>query len=367
MKRVVVYLLAVVLLMSLFSACGSNSTDPQQETMGTTTTSDKEAVFEKPDNYVSVVLVTINPQFKLYLDATGDVLAVEPVNDDARQVAAKMTAKTGGVETVVDSLIAVANEDGFVKQDVTVNIEVAEVRSEAVDTATVLETVKNTVEAQMQQLNVQAEIKTSVAESVQIDTTVNEITTTRLADKTTTTTDIPTTEKTVKATASQTTVPTTAVTKVPTTTEVLTTTKAPTTTKTPNYTAVKQKNGYWKAMYLNGDTLQIVTLTFAGELSVGLGLGDPLNKLPEEVREDMKPDCDIFQGEYYYVGRGDGDEIASVDEYGATVTVKDLSGNTLTLTRISETELQVVTALSAFSVLETLPKDVVFTYHTPED
>ena len=120
-------------------------------------------------------------------------------------------------------------------------------------------------------------------------------------------------------------------------------------------------------MYLSGDTLQSVGLTFVGELTVGLGIGDPLSTLPEEVREDMKPDCDLFQGEYYYFGRGDADELSSVEESGTTVTVKDTSGNILTLTRISETEFKVVTALPAFSVLENIPKDVVFTYHTPED
>ncbi len=335
MKRVVVCLLTVVLLMSL-AACGSNPTASREGTKGTTTTPDKAVVFQKPADYVSVVLVTINPQFRLYLDAAGAVLAVEPVNKDAEQVAAKMTAKTGSVETVVDSLLAVANEEGFIKKEVTVNIEVTETSSEAVDTAAVLQTLKNTVEAQMKQLSVQAEIKTAVAESVLVTTTVTKPTVTTSATTT----------------------------KTPTTTA---TTKAPTTTKAPSYTSVKQKNGYWKAMYLNGDTLQIVTLTFVGELSVGLGLGDPLNTLPEDVREEMKPDCDIFQGEYYYVGRGDGDEIASVDENGATVTVKDTSGNTLRLKRISETELQVEVTLSAFAVLQTVPNDVVFTYHTPED
>lgn len=349
MKRMIACLLAAVLLVSLLSACGKNSTNPQEGT--TTTTENKENVFEKPADYVSVVLVTINPQFKLYLDAASVVLAVEPVNDDAKQVAAKMTQKTGSVKNVVDSLISVANEDGFVKQEVTVNIEVEEVRSEAVDTAVVLEAVKNTVEVQMQQLNVQAEIKTSVAQNALATTTVN---------------DIPTTEKTTEKTM-ETTASTTTATKTTTATTTKTTTKVTTTTVAPNYTAAKQKNGYWEAKYLNGDTLQSVTLTFVGELSVGLGIGDPLSTMPEEGREEMKPDCELFQGEYYYIGRGDGDEIASVVESGTTVTAKDTAGNTLTLIRISETELKVVAALPAFAVLENVPKGVVFTYHTPED
>ena len=119
-------------------------------------------------------------------------------------------------------------------------------------------------------------------------------------------------------------------------------------------------------MYVNGDTLQVVDLTFVGELSVGLGIGDPLNKMPEDGREEMKPYCLVFQGEYYYVGRGDDAEIASVDQKGATVTLKDSSGNTLRLTRISETALQ-AEAVDDFAVLQTVPQGLVFTYRTPED
>lgn len=335
MKKVWACLLAVVLLLTLLSACGNDVSKPDAAPQVTTTTTVTQATFEKPTGYVSVVLVTINPQFKLYLDAAGAVLAVEPVNADAKQVAEKMTVKTGAIATVVDSLITVANNDGFVKKDVTVNIEVAEIRSETVNTATVLETLKNTVESEMQELDVQADIKTSVAENALVTTTASK----------TVTTEAPTKKTTVKTT-------------------VATTTKA--TTTAPNYTAVTLKNGYWEAMYLEKGTLQIVSLTLVEELSAGLGLGDPLSSLPEEVREDMKPDCNVFQGNYYYVGRGDGDDLKSVAENGNTVTVKDLNGNTLTLTRISETKLQVAAAVPVFAVFESVPKGLVFTYHTPE-
>ena len=366
MRNVLAYLLAAVLLLSLFTAC---SGEPQEETQTTTvvtttsttmatTTTNGEVVFEKPASYAAVVLVSINPQFKLYLDADGAVLAVEPVNADAKQVAANITTKTGSVETVVDHLISAANDDGFVKQDVTVNIEVTEIYSETVDTVAVLEKAKTGAETQLQRLNVQAQVETAVAEdAVKVDPT-----TTEAPDVTETTTNATTTVTTTATTT--TTGTTTVVTEAPTTT---TTTNTTTTTQAPSYTAVKQMDGYWAAMYLDGNTLQDVSLALVGELSIGLGIGDPLSEMPEEMREEMKPDCVTFQGEYYYIGRGDGDEIASVVENGVTVTVKDTSGNSLTLTRISETELQVADAVSAFSVVGAIPKGVVFTYRTLEE
>lgn len=325
MKKVWACLLAVVLLLTLSTACGNDAPKPDAAPQATTTTTANHETFEKPAEYASVVLVTINPQFKLYLDADGDVLAVEPVNADAKQVAEKMTVKAGAIATVVDSLITVANNDGFVKKDVTVNIEVAEIRSETVNTATVLKSLKSTVEAEMQELDVQANVKTSVAEK--------------------------TTEKTTLKTT------------VTTTTKAVTTTTKAVTTTAPNYMAVTLKKGCWEAKYLEKGTLQNVSLTLAGELSAELGLGDPLSSLPEEVREDMKPDCEVFQGEYYYVGRGDGDGLMSVDENGISVTVKDLNGKTLKLTRISETELQVAEAVPTFAVFDSVPKGIVFTYH----
>lgn len=332
MKKYVCFLLAAMLLLTCFTGCKENpDTSSSDASSSDVESTPSPETFTKPEAYASVVLVTINPQFKLYLDAAGDVLAVEPVNTDAKQVAEKMTVKTGAIATVVDSLITVANNDGFVKKDVTVNIEVAEIRSEAVNTSTVLETLKNSVESEMQELDVQADIKTTVAENALVTTTVAATTTTMTATTTAATT---------------------------------TTTNAPTTA--PNYTAVTQKNGYWKAMYLEKGTLQIVSLSLVEELSAGLALGDPLSGMPEEVREEMKPACTVFQDEYYYVGRGDGDDLESVAEDGITVTVKDLNGNTLTLTRISETELQVAATVPTFAVFESVPKGLVFTYHTPE-
>ena len=41
--------------------------------------------FTAPDDYSMVMLVSINPKIRLYLDKDGIVLAIEPVNDDAKE------------------------------------------------------------------------------------------------------------------------------------------------------------------------------------------------------------------------------------------------------------------------------------------
>ncbi|MBQ8303717.1 MAG: hypothetical protein IJX79_02055, partial [Clostridia bacterium] len=78
MKKLVALLLALFLCLSL-CACGKSGNEGESSQAGS-------AAFVKPENYASVLLVTINPQIRLYLDKDSNVLAVEPVNDDAKAV-----------------------------------------------------------------------------------------------------------------------------------------------------------------------------------------------------------------------------------------------------------------------------------------
>jgi hypothetical protein len=98
MKKVLALALALLLTAAL-CACGGEGDDTAattttttgSTTAATTTTAAAADDFVAPQNYASVITITINPQFRLYLDATGAVLAVEPVNADAKSVAEKVT------------------------------------------------------------------------------------------------------------------------------------------------------------------------------------------------------------------------------------------------------------------------------------
>ncbi len=119
-------------------------------------------IFVKPDNYATVVLVTINPQFNLYLDEASDVLAVEPVNADAKNVIGDVTQSKGKFESVINSLIAAVNKGGFVKdKEITVNFSIAEVKSDKVDADKILSNAKEAANNSFKDLDVDGEVSTT--------------------------------------------------------------------------------------------------------------------------------------------------------------------------------------------------------------
>ncbi len=160
MKKVLAIILALSLFF-VFTACDKSDT----ASINSDKPDSSSTVFVKPENYASVVLLTINPQFRLYLDIAGDVLAVEPVNDDAKSISKEITAQTGNIETIIDSIISATNAGGFVKENATVNLEITEIKDLTVNAETVLNKAKISADDSFKKLKVTVEVKTSVAEN----------------------------------------------------------------------------------------------------------------------------------------------------------------------------------------------------------
>lgn len=156
MKKFLCIFLAALLCVTCFAGCGKKNTD----VTSSDTVSGSE--FVKPENYASVVVVTINPQFKLYLDASGIVLAVEPVNNDAKSIESKVTFENKKVEEVVNNLIVAANDGGFVKTDATIDIKITEVVDEKIDTTAILSTITTSTNNKLAELKITAEVTAAV-------------------------------------------------------------------------------------------------------------------------------------------------------------------------------------------------------------
>jgi len=124
--------------------------------------------FVKPQNYASVVLVTINPQFKLYLDAEGVVLAVEPVNKDAKSIEKKISFKNQKVEAVVNNLIVAANDGGFVKEDAKIDVKITEVVDTKIDTTQIIDKITTSTNDKIKELDIK--VKLTVALDVKTET-----------------------------------------------------------------------------------------------------------------------------------------------------------------------------------------------------
>ena len=333
MKRLLALLLAVLLTLALY-ACGDSAADTNTSTTTSTsaTTSPSAAGgFEKPADYASVVTVTINPQFRLYLDAAGAVLAVEPVNADAKSVADKLTVKGGSVKAVVNDLVTAANDGGFVKENATVDIAVTEIADTAVSTDTVLAAVKEAASDSFAAIEVPVQIKTTVP-----------------ADVTTLAVAVPTQAPNhsyapdIGGDAGATTpsdAPTTA-TKAPTAA-----TKAPTTTKV-NYTSFKKSDWEFRVIIEEADGAKFCrtyTIKFTdGDLRIGESSAAPYEEMvPEEYRDQEEPSFS-FGGIDWLVGAGGYVPLTSAKESGNTLTLTDEDGKTMVLTRTGETTAKVV-------------------------
>ena len=163
MKKLVALLLALFLCLSL-CACGKSGNEGESSQAGS-------AAFVKPENYASVLLVTINPQIRLYLDKDSNVLAVEPVNDDAKAVVQKLDIKNKKIEDAVKSIVSVSNEKGFVKENADVKFEITEKKSDSVNTDAVLSSAKQSAEKVATELKISVNVQVSV--NINNNTTVN--------------------------------------------------------------------------------------------------------------------------------------------------------------------------------------------------
>lgn len=163
MKKILCVVLAAMLLVACLVGCKSNPDDLSQvSSVVDVDNTPAQEDFKKPQNYASVVTVTINPQFRLYLDASGTVLAVEPVNDDAKSIEAKIVFENKNVQEVVNNLVVAANDGGFVKNDAKIDIKITEIVDETVVAAEILDSVKTSVTQKLTELDIKIEVTTAV-------------------------------------------------------------------------------------------------------------------------------------------------------------------------------------------------------------
>ena len=129
-KRAVLLLGCMALV---FSGCGKtgdvkesgaveSQTAVEQAEEVTETTEVSETIFKIPENYAVVITVKINPELRIYLDENANVLAVEPVNEDAQELIAAMQLEGMTFETCMEKMIAHAHEMGYLKEDGTIQV-----------------------------------------------------------------------------------------------------------------------------------------------------------------------------------------------------------------------------------------------------
>ena len=351
MKKILAVILALLLGLSL-AACGKDKADETAKD------------FEKPENYASVILVTINPQFRLYLDAQGTVLAVEPANDDAESIKDKITVQNGDIEKVVEGIVTAVNDGGFVKDNAaTVNLSVVEVKDDKVDTESVLQKTQTAVSEGFKKIEVKAEVILKVEEKDEADAPADskpESSSSEPTSSTASSKDQPSSSTTSSTEEHKHSF------KDATCTAAKTCSCGATEgsplghsytnglcsrcgAKDPDYkTPLSQKGGKWEGIYWvnSGDTKMFYKATvFLDENYIGYGGGGlaiDIMGSEQGVQEAINNgEAFLFDGEYWLAGFGGGHAtIESVNENGQTVIIKTDEGS-VTFTRTGETTLTV--------------------------
>ena len=161
MKKLLCLLFAALIMITCFAGCKKSPTDDISSAASQPEIIVQEE-FVKPETYASVVLITINPQFRLYLDADGVVLAVESVNADAKSIENKVAFENKKVDEVVSNLIVAANDGGFVKADAKIDIKITEVIDKTVDTTDILDKITTSTNNKLTELAIKADVTTAV-------------------------------------------------------------------------------------------------------------------------------------------------------------------------------------------------------------
>lgn len=136
-KKVFTFVFALCLVLSL-SACKKADENVSNGSLPSSVVTDNND-FEAPQDYAVVLLASINPQVKLYLDKDGIVLALEAVNDDAKEIIDDIVYDGADYQTVIKLFISAANTSEFIKDDAAIEFEIIEAKDAEIDTKDILD------------------------------------------------------------------------------------------------------------------------------------------------------------------------------------------------------------------------------------
>lgn len=373
MKKLLALSLSVLLLLGL-TACGKSETASSESEPASVSTA-----FVKPKNYATVLSVTINPQFRLYLDADGKVLAVEAVNEDAKEIIDKIDFENIGYEEVIENIITASNEGGFVKENADIKLEIVETAETIAETDTDSSNSASTGSADNEEevterkneiLKKAEEAANNIATELNITITVSAI------GKT----EAPVTEETPAVSSEAKPVHThsfAAATCLQPAKCACGATEGKAlghsyengickrcSAKDPDYlTPCTQKKGVWRLANVSGDHITVIKLIINGkdcELLYREG-----KKYDASINSDAnEADCETINGVKYYYGAGDGDAFV-LSESGKTVKLSEFGiddNMEVILTRTGENTLKVTVADNVPEWLSVIKVDAVFDF-----
>ena len=152
MKKLFALFLTLLLALSLAACGGSTPAEPAIQEV--------EKEFVAPAEYASVILVTINPQVRMYLDAQGNVLAVEAVNKDAKKLLETMELENSHYTDAMEQIVSAAKEAGYIHSTTVIHVDIDDdKKNPTVDVAEVEEQIQEILAETAPDLKIQVQVK----------------------------------------------------------------------------------------------------------------------------------------------------------------------------------------------------------------
>ncbi len=149
MKKLLSLFLVLCLCLSIALLSGCNNTE------------NTDSSFVKPENYASVVRVQINPTVDLYLDGNDNILAVEFINEDAKESYSDIEQDLIGkpLDQGVSLVVEAAAEDGYLEGNNDIKIDILEYTDSLEDQQlAMLAKANSSIKATLKNKNIIAEI-----------------------------------------------------------------------------------------------------------------------------------------------------------------------------------------------------------------
>lgn len=150
MKRKNLWILCFIFML-LLSACGRSADTAENQI---------------PDDYAVTVIVTINPQIKLYADADQRIVGVEYLNEDAKTAFSDIDFIGITMEEGMYQIVDAAIEQHFLTDGKAVDIEVTEIIDESCDGSAVCKKMEDATVAVIEKSGVTASVSVRVSAEI---------------------------------------------------------------------------------------------------------------------------------------------------------------------------------------------------------
>ncbi len=147
MKKISSLLLALILALGLGACKKTNTSSDNSEPTNS-------SGFVKPDGYVAVLNIKINPEFNLYIDINNKVLGMETVNDDATSFSHEIDANGKTAESVIQEIVIKSNQKGFLTNKGEISVSVTETVDETFNSQDLLVSIKGAINTAASSLNI---------------------------------------------------------------------------------------------------------------------------------------------------------------------------------------------------------------------